>query len=326
MRSTRVVLHPNFKEGCHFEGTGPSLVYVTLYVWFNLSFSSLLMLQNVSVAGLTCCPCFILATAGPYFMVLGAAITQSVLVQPLTPFIRAVGLPLDEAHYRDIARTLYSLNLGVKRLKQFWESVTVPSELHVPTRRRFFPWRQSYVNEDGHGVHFTYEKHLEREPSSVTFLARITSSSKLIVVKFTEKQCYGEIPHKLLAAKGYALELRYVGPLAEKCQYLWMIVMDYVDGEVITEQTVLPRDFQAQMETILQYLHSHGYVFGDLRKQNVMIDRNDKAKLIDLDWCAQHDKGIYPLRMNPGIPWVKGMGPLQPMKKEHDWAMYKRFF
>src|SRR6201999_1985851 len=130
-----------------------------------------------------------------------------------------------------------------------------------------------------------------------TFLAKINSSSKLIVVKFTEKQRYGEIPHRLLAAKGYAPELLYVGPLAEKCQYLWMIVMNYVDGETITEQTVLPQDFQAQIETILQYLHSEGYVFGDLREQNVMVDRNDKVKLIDLDWCAQHDEGVYPLRM-----------------------------
>lgn len=102
--------------------------------------------------------------------------------------------------------------------------------------------------------------------------------------------------------------------------------MDYVDGEMITEQTVLPRDFQVQMETILQYLHDHGYIFGDLRKQNVMVDRNEKVKLIDLDWCAQQDEGLYPLRMNPGIPWAEGMGPLQPMKKEHDLAMLKKFF
>ena len=64
-----------------------------------------------------------------------------------------------------------------------------------------------------------------------------------------------------------------------------------------------PPDVHAQMEKILHLLHSEGYVFGDLRKPNILFDEQGKAKLIDFNWCGQYDMNIV---VNVHSAWYVG--------------------
>jgi serine/threonine protein kinase len=66
-----------------------------------------------------------------------------------------------------------------------------------------------------------------------------------------------------------------------------MVVMDY-----ILPQSNAPPDVRGQIQTVLTLLHSEGYIFGDLRKQNILFDADGKAKLIDFNWCGRYDMNI----------------------------------
>ena len=60
-----------------------------------------------------------------------------------------------------------------------------------------------------------------------------------------------------------------------------MVVMDYIDARLNT-----PLNAPKQIRAILTLLHSDGYVFGDLRKQNILFDADGKVKFIDFNWCG----------------------------------------
>ena len=122
--------------------------------------------------------------------------------------------------------------------------------------------------------------------------------------------------------------------------------MDYIPPESNT-----PPDVHGQIETILTLLHSEGYVFGNLRKQNILFDTDGRVKLIDFNWCGWYNKNIrdeklpgkvrvqidknmnrvqvgdgpyayYPLSMSTleGM-WAPGMKPLAQIRPQHDWMM-----
>lgn len=275
----------------------------------------------------SCCPCFILASAGPYYMVLGAVMTQELIVQPLTPYMRVVDMANDQQHYTRIARTLMALVNGIKNLKQYWDGLPLPPDGKVPTSR-FCPWPTSFKSAEGVDVHFEYIKPLEQRLATVVFLATRKDTDQLIVVKFTEVDGYGFEAHRLLAARNLAPQLLWYGKPRDISR-LSMVVMEYIEGETLCsalERDCPPIGAKDQIQEALNILHEHGYVFGDLRCSNIMVTPKGDLKLIDFDWTGQDGVAKYPLRMSSGIDWAPGMGSMKVMKKEHDLAMLKKLF
>jgi len=185
-----------------------------------------------------------------------------------------------------------------------------------------------------------------------------------VVIKFVAR--YGEEVHKFLARKGCAPTLQYCGPLPEtklsgilpgpaqssapglclRSDLMHMDVMDYIPPRLKT-----PPDVRGQIQAVLTLLHSEGYVFGDLRKQNILFDADGKVKFIDFNWCGRYNMNIrdeklpndlqnqidknmnrvqvedgpyayYPLSMSTleGM-WAPGMEPLAQIRPRHDWMM-----
>ena len=127
-----------------------------------------------------------------------------------------------------------------------------------------------------------------------------------------------------------------------------MVVMDYV-----THRGVSPPDAVQQIEAVLYKLHCRGYVFGDLRAQNVLFDENNKVKFIDFDWSGRFDMNVrdeslpanlqkridnektkvksvdhyvcYPLNLSSNIHWAPDARDLEPIRPEHDWFMLRNF-
>lgn len=152
-----------------------------------------------------------------------------------------------------------------------------------------------------------------------------------IVVKFVQR--YNAEAHRLLAAAGLAPDIFYcsaedpgqsskVSDLAG----LTMVVMGYIAGKTahrLYGNQPLPQPIFDQVEKALQILlHKRNIVFGDLRLPNITITKdNDRARLIDFDWCGVHEEDTYPVLLNDArnttnsIDWHPRGGR---MMKEHD--------
>lgn len=133
--------------------------------------------------------------------------------------------------------------------------------------------------------------------------------------------------------------------------FMHLVVMEYVDARSDT-----PQDVHKQIEDIIYLLHSQGYVFGDLRRPNILFDTHGKVKLIDFNWSGRFDMTIcdmglrndlqkvidenkararvdnesecyayYPLSMSTlEDMWAPGMKPLAPIRPLHDWKMLQK--
>ncbi|GES78916.1 hypothetical protein RCL_jg21804.t1 [Rhizophagus clarus] len=110
---------------------------------------------------------------------------------------------------------------------------------------------------------------------------------------------------------------------------LKMIVMEYINGtsldQILKDGTIDSLSHQARQAILdnvtaaIQLLHDNKFVFADLRPPNIMINETDqRAMLIDFDWCGIHDLERYPPSMNSKLPWPTGADPGTVLRKEHD--------
>ena len=268
------------------------------------------------------------------------------------------------------ARVLVALRECLVKLQDFYLGLQdIPPFVANKPHPRYFPYPTSFKAKDGTLTRFRYLKSLEEDAGCVTYLADIPNEAGVtvdpvkVVVKFVAR--YGEEVHEFLAREGRAPALRYCGPLPGtklsgifpgpaqraapglclRSDLMHMVVMDYIPPVSNT-----PPDVRGQIETILTLLHSEGYVFGDLRKQNILFEVG-RVKLIDFNWCGRYDKNIpdeklpdkvrvqidknknrvqdgdgpyayYPLSMSTleGM-WAPGMKPLAQIRPQHDWMM-----
>ena len=285
------------------------------------------MLRNATV-----CPTFLVATAGPWIAILGAVITDGVIVQRLTDYIW-VGLDsiLNESHIIYVARAFYTLKAGLKKLNSYYESLHPTGDL--PTDSRYFPSITSYRPRGGGQVDFEYVGFLENCPDCITLRARTGKMpTQDIVVKFVDR--YGQRAHQILADEGLAPKLLYCGSprLVDdqpSYQSISMVVMEYVDGNTfavakqkMSEESV--EAVRAAVRSALELLHSHGLVFGDLRSPNIMITKDGKVKLIDFDWAGEEGRAKYPSLISPEIAWPEGVKALAVMRTEHDLDMLSK--
>ena len=289
--------------------------------------------QHQVVRDNTCCPTFLLASGGPWLTVLGAIFTDKVVVQRLTDFVWVgTDTTLNEKNCYRVAHILHSLGRSLRRLSNYYLSLTLDhietSELHP----RYLPSIRAYRDASSVIVNFTYVKPLERDASCVTFLAKtLEHSPKSIVVKFVER--YGEAAHKLLEEFDAAPRLHYYGKAGVNdgdptYGDLHMVVMEYLDGTTANEAQRLgqiPPTFLEEVRKILSHLHENNFVFGDLRSANIMVTRNKKVKFVDFDWAGEDGASRYPLLMSHRIQWSDGVGEgLVLMKKQHDLDMLNR--
>ena len=90
------------------------------------------------------------------------------------------------------------------------------------------------------------------------------------------------------------------------------------------------KDISARLEEIVSKLHDLGFVHGDIRPLNVLIETakdapyNDLVALIDFDWAGRAGVVRYPLSLNRNIKWPAGVAPGALITKEHDIDMLKQ--
>ncbi|GBC01176.1 hypothetical protein RclHR1_00410003 [Rhizophagus clarus] len=174
---------------------------------------------------------------------------------------------------------------------------------------------------------FTYISELLDDYTRTIWKAK-TDDGHMIVVKFVSR--YNALAHKLCENGGYAPKLLHCSDNNEiRFGRLKMIVMEYINGtsldQILKDGTIDSLSHQARQAILdnvtaaIQLLHDNKFVFADLRPPNIMINETDqRAMLIDFDWCGIHDLERYPPSMNSKLPWPTGADPGTVLRKEHD--------
>ena len=132
--------------------------------FYLLSALTSLFYQYSGVRNNTCCPTFLLATAGASFAILGGIFTDKWIVQRLTDFIW-VGLDatLKDSHYNQVAHILYSLRRNVEKLYDYYVGLKIIASETEDLHPRFFPSICTYRDGDDSIINFKYIKPLDRK-------------------------------------------------------------------------------------------------------------------------------------------------------------------
>ena len=303
-----------------------------------------------------CCPSFLLAGGGAYLSILGVVFTDKFIVQRLTD-IKWLGEATthEDAHVYRLARVFGSLRLAVRTLDKYYDEVSqdpnVPALIFNEPHPRFFPYPKRFKehctedDKESEWTEFEYIDASRADPINVTFIAKVKSSDRKLVIKFVER--YGVDAHQLLADLGMAPRLLYCGLLdgegdvrnagsraqgSTKVGGLYvgpirMVVMECIEGKTMDEASSSPKDAREQTEKTIQKLHDAGLVFGDLRGPNVMFSRG-KVILIDFDWAGREGEVRYPRNLSSRVRWPGETEELemQPILIDHDRFMLDQLF
>lgn len=205
-----------------------------------------------------------------------------------------------------------------------------PSYIHP----RFCPHITHYTCNNQKET-FRYEQPLEHDSSCVTFKATLLRTGSPIVVKFVRG--YGVDAHKLMASINLAPKLIAHESLGEVYDNLNLVVMDYIDGKTLhdifgPQPHPLPMGVKTGVRRALNILKSHEYVFGDLRRANVMLVNEQpqsqpidkRIRFIDFDWAGKEGQGLrYPFHLASVVRTPSGASEYELITEEHQEKMFK---
>ena len=265
----------------------------------------------------------------------GAVLLDKAVVQHFTGWMfigedRTTGLDqandLGSPGVDRLAQVFDCLALAVQRLREWYQGLNSRGRHFV----RFFPWIDSYPS-NGQVIKFNYIKGLQQHESCMTFLAQKVVDGKkeeLVVVKFVDS--YGREVHEFMADQGLAPRLIYFGSLTDRFpehnfQGLSMVVMEHLVGDTLEAKYLdcaLPSDVRGSIAQAIETLEKAGFVHGDLRRPNVMIDGEGKVKIIDFDWAGREMEVQYPLRLTSSLfPKNQGVEGRKEIRSAHDKLM-----
>lgn len=239
------------------------------------------------------------------------------VVDPLTPYIPFISTK-DNDYLYHIAQTLEALWQSVCSLRKFYEELDL-TNYNLNNTQRFFPYFNQFETNNKAIVRFTYDSELTEEKN--LWHVHTNDNNHRLIVKFAKQ--YNAEAHKLCAEHGFAPELLYYN---KDEIYGWhIIVMEYIDGSILSNvnktKDEIERIFQ-EVYNAMQKLHEKKLVFGDLRKSNIMIQKDidgvQHAKLVDFDWCGIEGQAYYPAFINHDINWPSGVSDKKPLNRSHD--------
>ncbi|KII85721.1 hypothetical protein PLICRDRAFT_56927 [Plicaturopsis crispa FD-325 SS-3] len=146
-------------------------------------------------------------------------------------------------------------------------------------------------------VEFTLEKLIPTlTVGQHVYLAHTTAPDHTrVVVKFTRTYCAAL--HAFCADRGHAPRLLALGAVPGG----WtVVVMAHVDDLRLPIDKLQMRElapvWRKDLSAVVRAFHAEGWVHGDLRLANVLVDRAEPARalLIDFDWAGEEGRAMYP--------------------------------
>ncbi|KAH7096151.1 hypothetical protein BKA62DRAFT_834223 [Auriculariales sp. MPI-PUGE-AT-0066] len=213
--------------------------------------------------------------------------------------------PKVDHQIREIARTLGALRICAHELRDEYKQLGPEQPLKLSSA----PW--PHLTKIGDHT-IEYQERLRPAPSRSVFRAKASRNDKTIevIVKFTSRYCR-EV-HDLVAEKGAAPKLWHCG---------W----DSTVG-----QTVVMYSYAIQnLRDAVEAMHEAGYVHGDLRQPNILLDGNNAPMIIDFDWagCTDNSYTIYPsdICLDPDYKLHKDVCAGGRILTEHDDHLVKNW-
>ena len=347
---TAVVMPPSIRE-CKNEEGNP-LNQATLY-YLNFLTSALDRPENFYNFD-TCFPCillvdmgmsaplptfhFLLIYSGSYFAFYGALWDGNrVRVESLTPAFDLATHGRESKTRNAIASSFDALQLAVENIRAHYSKIEAEARVNPapkPYNRRLqkarnFPFVTSYV-DDGQQTSFRYVERLDE--GRLLFSALVNDDRQAdCIVKFTQQ--YSEAAHLCLAFYHSAPTLRHCTKISAE----WTaVVMDRSMYKMLYGLS-LTKDQQEKVrrkvEKTLQVLHDAGFVHGDLRNTNILIDLESldsddlRIHFVDFDWAGRIGEAEYPVDINRiTVKRPEGAEGGKLITVEHDKVMVSYLF
>lgn len=231
------------------------------------------------------------------------------------------GTPYLQDRIYDIAKISRALKSCLLDLKKFYAELPASPSRDTENPPSVFP---HFRNFEANGTPFEikYSAYLAPNHSEkAVFKASIQRDGEEhpVVVKFTPTYCAAA--HRIAHRQNCAPKLWFCEQVPA-VGGLVVVVMDLVDGKSLEEKSTASKEVVEQLRRTLAALHSQNYVYGDLRRPNVVVftDKNggDCAKLVDFDWGGEEGVVRYPADINTEIPWHSDVCPGALIRREHD--------
>lgn len=130
-----------------------------------------------------------------------------------------------------------------------------------------------------------------------------------------------------MASKGLAPELLSVTSLGEIYDNLHLVAMEYIEGKTLHDafgaDGLLPLDVRESVHNALEVLSKEGFVFGDLRRPNVMLVHGTepvckRIRLIDFDWAGKEGSDLrYPFHLASVVRGPSGASDYDLITRVH---------
>jgi hypothetical protein len=211
----------------------------------------------------TDCPCFLINLTDSHVSVCGALITDKPTVSWLTPLY-----PTNNKDTTYLCRLFKSLKLGVSALEKYYTSIPADSRrLSTPV---------PYITQM-EGNSWTYNYVIKLKSNKIMYNATLDSDKSPLIVKFVQSYCVSA--HSCMAIAGYAPRVYGTTRISNGWS---VVVMEELSSEwkdLITlkkkKKQVL---YKENLRAAVAFLHSNGFVHGDLRGNNVVSNSTGEVK------------------------------------------------
>ncbi|KAJ7086095.1 hypothetical protein B0H15DRAFT_887156 [Mycena belliarum] len=273
-------------------------------------------------------PAFLLAEAAPNFVIYGLCYEQGhVVAQPLTECVSVIpraGVPgdmqsivytPDECHLASITRCFRSLANSLQALRLYYQTLKPASP--QPDLLQPSPHFTTF-NAGGNTHTLVYHEQLacnRASPQRAVFRATVDSAgaSRMCVVKFAKS--YNSEAHRSMTALGHAPRLLHCQREPSVGNF-YVVIAEFI-SEITNPQ---PQQYESLQPALVQF-HAQGFVYGELRLPNVLVDEAGCPKLVDFDWSGKAGSVRYPRLLNMELHWPPGVAPMAQITAEHDMWM-----
>jgi hypothetical protein len=286
-------------------------------------------------------PCFILYAFGWYLSMwttkeilteftgahvgfAGAIWTDRPHLQVLAPALPLFYHSTDTDMRTRAARYFGAAKKAIFALKDYYKYV-LPSIPNLEPARRpnpAFPYPTQYASLDESTIQ-SFEYLSQLEPDKLVFCGK--ASGHPICVKFARQ--YSKEAHLECSSSGFAPALRGFERLAGGW---FMVVMDYLGDEYeLLADSPVPASFSSEVREKIISFHQLGFVHGDIRTTNIMVQKNGEpgVMFIDFDWAGRIGTVRYPMNVNTeDIKRPDGAIDNKLILAEHDIAMIDFLF
>ncbi|KAI0289256.1 hypothetical protein BC826DRAFT_1107124 [Russula brevipes] len=259
----------------------------------------------------TCFPSILIVEMGSLLGFYGAAWDGNrVRVEPLTHMYDLWNHGKEMSTTYAIASALDALMAAVDNIEAHYHSIEAEAnEKPVPRKNdprpqkaRGFPFMTSY-EDDGQRVTFTYSARLDVK--KLVFSASLNESDfDERLVKFTGR--YSDAAHHYLASCSLAPRLRWCVQLTTNW---YAIIMDQSKYKVLYSLELSAADKEkvsCKVKVAVETLHQGGFVHGDLRDTNILVDLESLTSesgdvaihILDFDTAGRTGEAKYPLLVN----------------------------